>query len=170
MIAGSGGTWSFQNALGLRLTAHRASGSSTLTAVKTKADEQTFYVDEVDYPYFKILAANGRSHGLDLTNASSDAGTTVGIWQYDEASNTTPTHRQWMLVPLTAPKDGTGAEPGDVNGDGAVDLTDAIMIVYYSLQLQQAGFNKAVADVNNDGMIDITDAIVVVYMSLEERP
>jgi hypothetical protein len=57
-------------------------------------------------------------------------------------------------------------EPGDVNGDNELDLTDAIMIVYYSLNLEQAGFNKAVADVNNDGMIDLTDAIIVVYKSL----
>lgn len=96
------GIYGFQNALGLRLTAHRASGSSSLTAVKNEASEQAFYIDEVDYPYFKILATNGRSHGFDLSNASSNAGTTVTIWQYDEASNATPTHRQWMLFPLNS--------------------------------------------------------------------
>lgn len=101
------GTYSFQNALGLRLTSHRASNSSSLTAVKSKVGEQNFYIDEVDYPYFKILASRGRSHGLDLANASSDAGTTVDIWQYNE-NNTTPTHRQWMLVPLTPSSDLTG--------------------------------------------------------------
>ena len=97
------GTYSFQNALGLRLTAHRASGSSSLTAVKTNSNEQNFYIDEVDYPYFKILASRGRTHGFDLANASSNAGTTVDIWQYKESSNTTPTHRQWMLFPLASP-------------------------------------------------------------------
>lgn len=97
------GTYSFTNGLGLRLTAHRASNSSSLTAVKNTANEQDFYIDEVDYPYFKILASRGRSHGLDLTNASSNTGTTVGIWQYNEG-NTKPTHRQWMLFPLTSPQ------------------------------------------------------------------
>ena len=104
------GTYSLQNGLGLRLTAHRASGSSSLTVQTTKASEQNFYIDEVDYPHFKILASRGRSHGLDLSNASSSAGTTVGIWQYDEASNTTPTHRQWLLFPLSAPGQGDGIE------------------------------------------------------------
>lgn len=94
------GTYGFKNALGLRLTAHRASNSSSLTAVKSEASEQNFYIDEVDYPYFKILASNGRSHGFDLSNASSEAGTAVSIWQYAD-NNTTPTHRQWMLFPLT---------------------------------------------------------------------
>ena len=103
------GSYSFQNALGRRLTAHRASGSSSLTAVASTVSEQNFYIDEVDYPYFKILASRGRSHGFDLANASSDAGTTVDIWQYKD-SNTTPTHRQWMLVPLTRGSDITGIE------------------------------------------------------------
>ena len=101
------GTYCLQNALGLRLTAHRISSSSSLTAVKNTANEQDFYIDEVDYPYFKILASRGRSHGLDLTNASSNAGTTIDIWQYKETSNTTPTHRQWMLFPLNTPQQGT---------------------------------------------------------------
>ena len=56
--------------------------------------------------------------------------------------------------------------PGDVNGDGTTDLTDAIMIVYHSLGQQQDGFNEAAADVNGDGNIDLTDAIIVVYKSL----
>ena len=103
------GTYSFQNALGLRLTAHRASNSSSLTAVKNQAGEQNFYLDEVDYPYFKILASRGHSHGLDLANASSDAGTTIDIWQYKD-SNTTPTHRQWMLVPLVPLSSLTGID------------------------------------------------------------
>ena len=102
-------TYGFQNALGLRLTAHRATGSSSLTAVKNEASEQNFYIDEVDYPYFKILASRGRSHGFDLSNTSSNAGTTVTIWQYAD-DNTTPTHRQWMLFPLTSAPETDGIE------------------------------------------------------------
>ena len=55
---------------------------------------------------------------------------------------------------------------GDVNGDGTTDLTDAIMIVYYSLGQVQTGFIESATDVNNDGIIDLTDAIIVVYKSL----
>ena len=56
---------------------------------------------------------------------------------------------------------------GDVNGDGAVDLTDAIMIVYHSLgSTQQEGFKIGAADYNGDGQIDLTDAIEVLYKYL----
>ena len=95
------GTYGLTNALGLRLTAHRNSNSSSLTAQKTQASEQNFYIDPIDQPYYKILASNGRSHGFDLSNESTAAGTTVTVWQYSD-SNPTPTHRQWMLFPLTA--------------------------------------------------------------------
>ncbi len=95
------GTYSLQNALGLRLTAHRSSSSSSLTAQKAQASEQNFYIDPVDAPFFKILASNGRTHGFDLSNESTAAGTVITVWQYQD-SNSTPVHRQWMLFPLTA--------------------------------------------------------------------
>ncbi len=60
----------------------------------------------------------------------------------------------------------TDATLGDVNSDGRIDLTDAIMIVYSSLGLSQVGFVERAADVNGDGRIDLTDAIIVVYKSL----
>ena len=55
---------------------------------------------------------------------------------------------------------------GDVNDDGRVYLTDAIMIVYSSLGMAQTGFSEGAADFNNDGRIDLTDAIGIVYKSL----
>ena len=105
------GTYSLQNALGLRLTAHRSSGSSSLTAQKAEASEQDFYIDVVDYPFYKILASRGRTHGFDLSNESTAAGTTVTVWQYQD-SNPTPIHRQWMLFPLADPQ--TAAAIDDV--------------------------------------------------------
>ena len=94
-------TYGLQNALGLRLTAHRSSNSSSLTAQIAEASEQDFYIDVVDYPFYKILASKGRTHGLDLSNESTAAGTNITVWQYQD-SNPTPIHRQWMLFPLSA--------------------------------------------------------------------
>ena len=56
---------------------------------------------------------------------------------------------------------------GDVNGDGYVDMTDAICIVYDYLKQTPAGFIRQVADVNDDKLVDMTDAIAVVYMYLQ---
>ena len=55
---------------------------------------------------------------------------------------------------------------GDVNGDGEVDLSDAIMVTYYSLHEVPSNFNESAADMNGDGQIDLSDAITIIYMSL----
>ena len=55
---------------------------------------------------------------------------------------------------------------GDANGDGNIDLTDAVMITYHSLGTAQPNLNLNAADVNRDGVVDLTDAIIVVYRSL----
>ena len=93
------GTYTLQNALGLRLTSHRSTGNSSLTAQATTSNEQEFRIELTDIANYKILVSKYPKYGFDLTNASSSAGTTVGIWEYEQGS-TTPTHRQWMLFPL----------------------------------------------------------------------
>ncbi len=55
---------------------------------------------------------------------------------------------------------------GDVNSDGKVDLSDAIMVTYYSLHQVPSKFNEAAADLNGDTEIDLSDAIIIIYMSL----
>ena len=55
---------------------------------------------------------------------------------------------------------------GDVNGDGEVDLSDAIMVTYYSLGVVPTDFIEAAADMNGDNDIDLSDAIIIIYTSL----
>ena len=55
---------------------------------------------------------------------------------------------------------------GDVNSDGEVDLSDAIMVIYRTLDWDVANFNEAAADMNEDGEIDLSDAITIIYKSL----
>ena len=124
------GPFILENARGQRLTSFRASGSSKLTAQTSTSSEQQFYVDAIDLPYCKISPSRYRSYALDLSNANSNAGTTVCTWQYT-ADTDTPTHRQWMLCPLRSPGDDTGinqqVEISRVQNttctDGVYDLT-----------------------------------------------
>ena len=55
---------------------------------------------------------------------------------------------------------------GDVNGDGDVDISDAIMVVYRSLNKPLACFNEDAADMNGDSEIDLSDAINIIYKIL----
>ena len=51
---------------------------------------------------------------------------------------------------------------GDVNGDGDINITDAVGIVNYILGRPGADFQPQAADVNKDGDINITDAVGIV--------
>ena len=53
-------------------------------------------------------------------------------------------------------------EKGDVNGDGDVDIADAVCIVNHIVGKPNSVFVEAAADVNNDGDIDIADAVHIV--------
>jgi len=59
---------------------------------------------------------------------------------------------------------------GDVNNDGAVDISDYIGVANHILGNTPAGFNATAADVNNDGDIDISDYIGVANIILTGKP
>ena len=59
-------------------------------------------------------------------------------------------------------EENTTITKGDLNGDGEVDIADAIMIMKHDVGLTVIGDAlKVAADVNNDGEIDIADAILI---------
>ncbi len=50
---------------------------------------------------------------------------------------------------------------GDVNGDGEINLTDAVAIFDYYMSGASPGFIEQAADFNGDGEINLTDAVLV---------
>ena len=52
---------------------------------------------------------------------------------------------------------GTAAPSGDLNGDGKVDIADAVTILNFMAE----GNNDAKADLNGDGKVDIADFVTV---------
>ena len=62
--------------------------------------------------------------------------------------------------------DGDGSscacEPGDVNGDGSVDVLDIVQIVGYIVDGGEADFDLACADNNGDGNVDVLDIVALV--------
>jgi len=55
---------------------------------------------------------------------------------------------------------------GDANGDGNVNITDAVCVVDYILGKNPEGFIQEAADINKDGTINITDAVGIVDIIL----
>jgi hypothetical protein len=50
---------------------------------------------------------------------------------------------------------------GDTNGDGGIDIIDALITAQYYVGLDPADFIPGNADTNCDGTIDIIDALLI---------
>lgn len=60
----------------------------------------------------------------------------------------------------------SAATLGDVNGDGAINSSDALSVLKYSVGITDKGFIKANADVNGDGTINSSDALKILKASV----
>ena len=58
---------------------------------------------------------------------------------------------------------------GDVDFDGDVDASDALLVLRYVLGLVSCGDTTlAIADVNRDGVVDSADVIFILRMALAQ--
>lgn len=85
-------------------------------------------------------------------------GTLTGYFRNIKLSDTNGEGNTYaeMSFPVTALK------LGDVNGDGTVDIADAVCIAYHIVGKATPTFYEIVADVNDDGTVDITDAVRII--------
>jgi len=51
--------------------------------------------------------------------------------------------------------------PGDADGDGVVDLTDAVAIYEFYMNGEYPNFAEIAADFDGDGTVDLTDAVLI---------
>ena len=100
---------------------------------------------------FTVVGAAGTSTELDLTEATFNEG----------------------AIPATL-NDGSftvtddGVVPGDVTGDGVVDVADLIRTINIILGIgpEPSEAESAAADINNDGIIDVADLIGIINLIL----
>ncbi|MBN2440689.1 MAG: hypothetical protein JXJ04_05070, partial [Spirochaetales bacterium] len=78
----------------------------------------------------------------------------------DELANAPPVTP--TPVPTAAPTP-TQTDPlrGDVDGDGTIDIIDALVVAQYSVNLDPSPFIPGNADVDCNGNIDIVDALLI---------
>ena len=58
--------------------------------------------------------------------------------------------------------------PGDVNGDGDIDIVDVTSTIGYVIHQVPANFIFEAADVNNDGTVDIVDVTSIIDMIINK--
>lgn len=91
------------------------------------------------------------------------------IWQNATYTSVLADMRSWLIRRI-AYLDSTFAEPefepGDVNMDGTVDTSDAVLILRYALGYEDEGFNVLYGDLNGDGLVDTSDAVLALRRAL----
>ena len=74
--------------------------------------------------------------------------------------------RDWYQILLDEESgSGTGLA-GDVNGDGLLDTTDALLVLRYSMSMLTDLPEMGAADVNGDGTVNMTDALLILRAAL----
>lgn len=59
---------------------------------------------------------------------------------------------------------------GDVDGDGVVDLADAVLVINYYVGKTVSNFAAKAADVDGDGVIDLADAVKIINYYVGKIP
>ncbi len=72
------------------------------------------------------------------------------------------------VVTVLASGGNTDVLPGDVNGDGVVNITDVTALIRYILNGGATGIDLDNADVNQDGTINISDVTVLIRLILND--
>ncbi|MBN2441193.1 MAG: RICIN domain-containing protein [Spirochaetales bacterium] len=131
-----------------------------------------------DGDYYQII---NRNSGLlvDVEATSGNNGANIHQWShYSDNANSqrwsfqsaggTPVTPAPTSVSTSTPTPGPTQAPtrpqthlGDVNGDSAIDIVDALLIAQYYVGLNPANFDITAADTNCSGSVDIVDALLI---------
>ena len=114
------------------------------------------------YNYLKFTKTNGTTvtysvEGLKLTYSN----TNVTVTNVDGTATIALSEVQDMYFSNEA---GTVGIPGDVNGDGQVNITDVTMLINALMSEDFSNIVTDNADLNGDGSINITDVTTLINM------
>jgi parallel beta-helix repeat protein len=119
------------------------------------------------------LSLTPQSGNVTLANVVLRAVGTAGQTSPLNLTVTTLSDNNGITIPATV-NNGTftisSIKKGDVNGDGKVDITDALFIAQYTVGLRTLTPTQlAAGDVNCDGKVDITDALFIAQYTVGLR-
>ena len=118
--------------------------------------------DNVDMRIQGFFVQLGRANSYAYLDNINIYRTDVSSFTFTEPGTLTVTASYPGCKPATAVYTYEGYTLGDVNGNGQVDIGDAVSIVNYLVGKTSEKFVEAAADTNKNGQIDIGDAVTIV--------
>ena len=101
---------------------------------------------------------------LYITQGTADENGEWTVSYYPSAE----TEEEGFVVPFKAEDEGNAEDqtiPGDVNGDGVLDISDAIFLARFVAEdstLDMSNFNVQNADINGDGLTSAADTVYII--------
>ena len=146
--------------------------NGTMAATLTdRASDHSLTVSKVGdglYRFISVSMNNNAFAGNEgaLLNVKLLVDESVALGDYEvkvtntelTATDQTEIHSVDGTATLTVHK----AEPGDVNGDGKLSVSDVASIIGYVLNDRPAIFIESAADLNGSNTISVTDAVIVI--------
>ena len=119
-------------------------------------DEGTVVVYGNNKKYGKAGSTLVLAEGEDYTDCTRDISANTGYIVYGENILKDANVEDFDFV-ITAGRPADTATKGDLNGDGKVDIADAVTV----LNIMASGEENEAADVNEDGKVDIADFVTI---------
>jgi len=138
-----------------------AGASTNLVLHDTLTEADTYIIEDNGYvQYFhnnEWIPLNPGQSRTETYTTDSYEGFTGNLVVTETITNFGIREKSNIVSPDLTP---TPENPGDVNGDGVIDIIDALLTARYSVGLNPEGFNVDQGDANCDGSINIVDALL----------
>lgn len=118
-----------------------------------------------------VLTANDNTWADTLYYYAHDGNTTIGRYpdgHSDIFAFNIPTIGKSNQISSYAVEQNSFLS-GDVNGDGVINISDAVCLVNYILQKENTPIILNAADVNKDGIVNIIDVVSIVNILLQNN-
>lgn len=112
------------------------------------------------------LTESGEKDWTRYTFTAGSAGSYTFVWKYEkDYSFASGSDCVWIDEVDWSGDDDAGL-PGDADDNGFVEAADALIVLRYSMGMDQIVPNERNADVNDNGTIDAEDALIILRMSM----
>ena len=158
-------------------------GKLMVTLNADRIDDHTLNVQDLGSNTYRFLCfslTNAEFYGTSgaLVNMTLQAdenvglGVKKGVMKSQVLTETDGNQVNWddVSFSISVEEAGPAVTKGDVNGDGDVDIADAVCIVNYVVGKPNTTFIEAAADANGDDDIDIADAVHIVNYVVGKIP
>ncbi|MBO4879768.1 MAG: CotH kinase family protein [Clostridia bacterium] len=115
----------------------------------------------------KLFEKSGELDWESYTWTAASAGSYTFVWKYDkDYSVSSGSDCVWLDEVAYSGDSGPELLPGDADGNGVVDVTDALMVLRYAMGIIGTLPRMDNADMDGNGTVNVTDAVVILRMSM----